>query len=406
VLTCKPDAVVALSDIPFTKPPYSQKRVTKSIERSVAWLADILQPIDLNDPLSPFLSQKTHPLNVLAHMAGGTIPAARTAFAEGLRESLHGKEGEAVKPLECLDDGVTGYVFDLAPLRLSLAAADSGDDSLLTRDQISTKPVEDLPRMYPLFEASLSSLSPQKLRIVNSAVSPHEVLRLIEHTGIDLFDSHWAQKAADIGIALDFRFPAPVHVSVDERIRGLRIRKSGKRDVGHNLFDPIYAKDFSRLASSFRDSFTASKEFSTNHAGTPTCLCMACSPIVLPSSLDDPICPGPEPTKPISPKYLPPFTRAYLHHLLNTHEMSSHSLLVMHNLEVLDALFSGVRTVLGRPDGATVFPKEVQKFISAYDEDMVVFEEARVMWSEVELARGKGRLAREKNSGDDHTSCE
>src|ERR1700722_2147931 len=104
VLACDPDVVVALSDSPFTKPPHSQKRFTKSIERSTAWLADILRPIEMNGA-SP------RRLNVLVHMAGGTNSAARTVFADGLTEVLHGKEAEDVRPLQCLDDGVAGFFF-------------------------------------------------------------------------------------------------------------------------------------------------------------------------------------------------------------------------------------------------------------------------------------------------------
>jgi len=76
--------------------------------------------------------------------------------------------------------------------------------------------------------------------------------------------------------------------------------------------------------------------------------------------------------------------------------MSSHSLLVMHNLAVLDAFFSGIRSALAKPDATALFASEVTKFIEFYDEDMVVFEEARLMHSDVEYARGKGRLARER----------
>ena len=53
-------------------------------------------------------------------MAGRTSIPARKAFAENLMEKRHGREAEAIKPLEKLDDGVVGYSFDLVPLRQSL----------------------------------------------------------------------------------------------------------------------------------------------------------------------------------------------------------------------------------------------------------------------------------------------
>lgn len=75
--------------------------------------------------------------------------------------------------------------------------------------------------------------------------------------------------------------------------------------------------------------------------------------------------------------------------------MSAHSLLVMHNLSVLDAFFSGIRNVLSR-EGTAKFEKEMERFIEVYDESTSAFDLARKNWTEVGMARGKGRLAREK----------
>jgi queuine/archaeosine tRNA-ribosyltransferase len=169
-----------------------------------------------------------------------------------------------------------------------------------------------------------------------------------------------------------------------------------KRNLGHNLYDQAYAHDFTTLADCFLDG--ASFLANSNSSSKPICSCAACSPLspsthILHSSVDTES--YPEPTGSHRP-FLPPFTRAYLHHLLHTHEMSSHSLLAMHNLTVFDAFLSGVRVVLSQPDGATQFTAQVDKFVELYDEDMKVFEDARKNWTEVEMARGKGRLAREK----------
>lgn len=72
----------------------------------------------------------------------------------------------------------------------------------------------------------------------------------------------------------------------------------------------------------------------------------------------------------------------------------------MHNLSVLDAFFAGIRTVLSTTEQLY---EEVEKFMNYYDEDMVLFDEAKLCWTEVELARGKGRLAREKAKQDGST---
>jgi len=89
-----------------------------------------------------------------------------------------------------------------------------------------------------------------------------------------------------------------------------------------------------------------------------------------------------------------PYTRAYMHHLLHTHEMSAHTLLTLHNLAVLDTFFAGVRRVLS--EQAEAFSHEVTRFEQIYDGKLGVLAEAREVWTEVSLARGKGRLARER----------
>ncbi|KAJ7115491.1 tRNA-guanine(15) transglycosylase-like protein [Mycena crocata] len=330
---CAPDIVVAMSDIPWTPPPFSQKRTTKSIERTAAWLGHLL-------------AHGPPPLNVLVHMAGGISEPARRAFTDSLTETLHGKEAEAIAPHKCLDDGVAGYIFDLLPLRHAMDA--SSDITLVTQQEATVA----------LFKASLEAAAPSKLRVVNSVASPHEILRLIRSVGIDVFDAHWAQDAAHVGVALDFVFPIQ------------RRDSSGKRrDLGHNLYHTQYAHDFS--------SFTRS-----------TCPCGACSPVASPTALTHSVLDTYTPTA--SP---PSYSRAYVHHLLHTHEMSAHALLVMHNLAVLDAFFTSVRDVLQR--GAD-FGAHVDEFLAEYDESLAVVAEASTTWKNVDVARGKGRLARER----------
>ncbi|KAL4264272.1 Queuine tRNA-ribosyltransferase-like protein [Pleurotus pulmonarius] len=382
---CKPDIVFAMSDIPFTPPPYSQKRITKSLERSAAWLVDMLRPSDSGTHEGEDLASQP---NVMVHMAGGASIAARKAFAETLDEALYAKEAEVLKPLKHLNDGILGYVFDLIPLRLSLKTentildgAPAVEDDDLDQGN-TTRPVRALIADFiPLLEASLAPLPQSKLRSVNSTSCPHEVLQFIRDIGIDLFDARWAQRAADIGVALDFKFPLG-----EEPLDTLQ-QAHGKRDIGHNLYDTRYAHDFSRLASCFLDGASAPDL-------AKACACAACSPSA--------------PTSHISHSYidsfaevkgstiLPPYSRAYLHHLLHTHEMSSHTLLVMHNITVLDAFFAGIRSVLSQDNGKERFVTEVARFEKEYDEKLTVFDQARVLWAEVERARGKGRLAREK----------
>jgi hypothetical protein len=304
-------------------------------------------------------------------MAGGTSQPARSAFSNGLLEILHGKEADAIKPFKCLSDGVSGYVFDLAHLRRSLAAAPP--DSSSTLQTITNA-------LCPLLYSSLDSLPPQKPRFANTTASPHEILLLVQHVGVDIFDVQWAQRAADVGIALDFAFPVQ---QVGERGPGKRA--GGKLDLGHNLYDEKYVEDFGGLAEA-------------SFGGRPMCGCLGCSPKppsvrIVHSSLDEA---GDGDT---SVRTLPPLSRAYLHHLLHTHEMSAHSILVAHNLYVVEYFFTELRALLAPPadqDAERRFAEEAEKFLATYNDMEELIREAESCWKEVDLARGKGRFAREK----------
>ncbi|THH15996.1 hypothetical protein EW146_g4570 [Bondarzewia mesenterica] len=400
VLACNPDIVVALSDIPFTPEPHSQKRMTKSIERTAVWLANLLQPIPVEDEDEDAEEDAPNPpsrLNVFVHMAGGTVTAARAAFSQSLMEPLYEHEASHVEPFKSLDEGVAGYTFDLVPLHKSLSTPAPTPAPSAPFDVESTvsalEPTPNVPspattaRVVPLMHTSLAPLPKKKLRIVNSASSPHEMLLLIRDVGIDAFDAHWAQRAADIGVALDFAFPVPPSSVVD----GMQ-----KKGLGHNLYDARYAHDFSPFSDTFHPSRDAHDD------ARPVCACIACSPKHPTHAIHHSFLDGP--TLALLPPTAPPpdpVSRAYTHHLLHTHEMSAHALLASHNIFVLDLFFSGIRHVLrDRPDE---FAREVDRFLQAYDEALVVFEEAKHCWAEVEMARGKGRLAREREKQQEDT---
>jgi queuine tRNA-ribosyltransferase len=322
-----------------------------------------------------------------------------------------------------LDEGVAGYAFDLAAFHVRPAPLSHNDksggieiaeNSLILQNSESLaqmptpnaagtptslsssmiEPISSLslaPTLDELLRASLDPLPIAKPRLVTDVRSPHEILHLIRDIGVDVFDAGWVIKAADIGVALDFIFPVPSghDSSPDHR----------KRDIGHNLYDAKYAHDFVSLTNAFlagHNKISSSK--------TPVCPCIACSPVA--------------PTSPIHhskidvqshqahsaddasrEQFLPPYTRAYLHHLLHTHEMSAHTLLVAHNVAVLDSLLTGVRTILSghadQNEAAAIFSREVTRFEEVYDGAMSVLHIARGNWKDVKHARGKGRLARE-----------
>ncbi|KAH9077729.1 hypothetical protein EDB83DRAFT_1508911 [Lactarius deliciosus] len=127
---------------------------------------------------------------------------------------------------------------------------------------------------------------------------------LIRDVGVDLFDGHWAQRAADISVALDFVLPVPPVTAASHAVPPPPLK------IGHNLYDKRYT--FLRLpipctSVPLRNGVTRGRRI---------------------------------PHTPI------PYARAYVHHLLHTHEMSAHTLLALHNLAVLDTFFAGARRVL------------------------------------------------------------
>lgn len=336
--------------------------------------------------------------NVLVHLAGGISPSARQAFSQALTENLFGPEADQVKPLKNLDDAITGYTFDLVPLRKALKWDTEAEETLVR-----------------LIQTSLEPLPSGKPRIANSIRGPQDVLQLISTTGVDLFDSQWAIDLATFGVALDFAFPV---LPSPTDPPPTRIRENGKTDIGHNLYDGKYATDFNRLSTLFLDGRSRSSIAAFIDAAAQEkrwCTCAACSPVsprtqLKHSQADEHV---PDPSAMF--EYHPPHTRAYLHHLLHTHEMSAHALLTTHNLSVVDRFFADIRNILNR-DGVGRFREEVQKFKDWYDNDEVVGDatrdlggvnevevvggvvgrEAKCDWASVDKARGKGRLGREK----------
>lgn len=256
------------------------------------------------------------------------------------------------------------------------------------------------PDVALLLQASLRHLPEGKPRLVTGVRSPHEMLKLIRDVGADIFDADLAIAAANVGVALDFVFPlSPNHGPSEE---------GKKKDVGHNLYDHVYAHQYGRLSDCLAGA-AESRSQSQFPAPLPICPCIACSPCspashILHSKVD--VQSHEEETdRNGNVMYGLPRSRGYLHHLLHTHEMSAHAMLVAHNLAVLDRFLSGVRDFLLGGDGndigegedrVTRFAVEVNRFEGVYDESMEVLRVAKECWHEVDLARGKGRLGREK----------
>ncbi|KLO13384.1 hypothetical protein SCHPADRAFT_828081 [Schizopora paradoxa] len=385
---CRPDVVVAPADTPYTAPPFSQRRIHKNVERSAAWLAEVLKSISSS-------KASAEKIPILLPLAGLTVPKARGAFSYLIREALTGREAVELIPLgfKCLDDGVWGYLMELGPLRPSYLPLPIVAPTPLA-DEIKPTSYENeeeiVSGIVDLLQNSLKTLPVSKPRIAITTQSPHEVLRLVSEVGIDLFDvSSWSSDCARKGIGFDFTFPAPkkAEESSSNTVVGTpTTRPDGKVDVGHNFFASTYAHDFGRIAANFLDGEMGKGEIHQ------VCPCIACSP---------------KSTEVEDASFDPPHTRAYIHHLLQTHEMSAYALLESHNAAVVASFFAGIRRTLsttaegssskGEPN-IDLFSKEVSNFISYYALPYSLLDEATHDWDSVEKSRGKGSLKRARDA--------
>ena len=144
------------------------------------------------------------------------------------------------------------------------------------------------------------------------------MLRLIQEVGIDVFDAKWVLDVAQIGVALDFVFPALVpHTAHVGKAR------NDRRDLGHNFYQKEYEFDFGSLAGSPRGALSV--EADTNQL---VCLFAACSPVRL-RTVDQivhalSVLKNESESEP-EVGYNPLYMRGYIHHLglLHTHEMAA-----------------------------------------------------------------------------------
>lgn len=451
----RPDIILAPHDTPFTQPPYSQKRLTKSIDRTQGWIARLFNPqcnvvesvskkgrkpvmkngAETAQPVSavpetttspaPASQPDAHPRHapILAPLLGSTSLPARTHYSSSLLEPLYGPDLANIEPYKCVDEGVTGYFVELASVRrdifengesnrvLDVGRGEGGQPNMPSHapsTSSSSAPPTAAPAsngeqlVYaPLLHASLSPLPSSKPRITFGINSPHEILRLVQEVGVDVVDAEWAIRLGGIGVGLDFAFPVPSIADEGEK----------PKEIGHNLYSTTYTHDFTPVASSFTSSLES-------EAGKAVCPCMSCSPrsfegdaelirhgvdsdlwITGEATSANPPTSDATGTQQITntPTYNPPHTRAYIHHLLHTHEMSAHALLVSHNLAIVEAFLRGIRSTLqSTPDN---FEKQVARFMEVYAEPRELVDSAAKEWKTVDVARGKGRLGREKEKG-------
>ncbi|KAI8638794.1 tRNA-guanine(15) transglycosylase-like protein [Parasitella parasitica] len=153
-------------------------------------------------------------------------------------------------------------------------------------------------------KASTDNLPNDKPRVGYGFASPEGILEGVAN-GIDLFDGTYAYIVTDKGRAISFKF--------GEELKNAAESKNQPKTI--NLWD-------SQLAHAFEPIDT-------------TCGCEACSR---------------------------PHTKAYIHHLLNAHEMLGPILLMSHNIYQLDKFMAAVRKSIENQQ----FEQDMESFMNFY----------------------------------------
>lgn len=174
-----------------------------------------------------------------------------------------------------------------------------------------------------IIQVAFKNVPPEKVRMVSSVGTPEEVLMAVSQ-GIDLFDISFVLDATAGGYALTF----PIEEDSNNTENGIlyneyeRAANSGSDDTKINLWAVAYKKDSRPLV--------------------PGCSCLAC----------------------IS------HTRGYIHHLLESHEMTAQVLLEAHNTTHYLKFFKAVqRAVMEGKLKELIerFMKRKQQWIMAID---------------------------------------
>ncbi|EPB87465.1 hypothetical protein HMPREF1544_05775 [Mucor circinelloides 1006PhL] len=153
-------------------------------------------------------------------------------------------------------------------------------------------------------KASTDNLPKDKPRIAYGLASPESILQGVAN-GIDLFDGTYAYKVTEKGRAISFKFGEELNDTAG----------STEQPKTINLWDSQLAHTFEPLDS--------------------TCGCEACSR---------------------------PHTKAYIHHLLNAHEMLAPILLMSHNVYQLEKFMASIRKSIENQR----FEQDMEAFMKYY----------------------------------------
>ena len=156
-----------------------------------------------------------------------------------------------------------------------------------------------------VIKTCLEQVDGGKLRFISGLGSPEEVLWCAAH-GFDLIESSYPYVASTQGLALTFTVDMDLLLPPAQHDQAVSVQDSSSRPENAdnnpggklNLWDTCYARDTRPIASS--------------------CHCFSCAH----------------------------YSRAYIHHLLNTHEMLAEVLLLSHNQHVFLAFLHAIRRAI------------------------------------------------------------
>ncbi|QRV84500.1 hypothetical protein RhiJN_12516 [Ceratobasidium sp. AG-Ba] len=119
-----PDIVVAPADTPFTPPPYSQKRIEKSISRSLTWLIQLANAFarGLTESLDLSDWQKLNPGRSASERKQGNDDGALVGAKLSATDPNLPSITASGRVIERLDETIAGYVLELAPIQSELRA--------------------------------------------------------------------------------------------------------------------------------------------------------------------------------------------------------------------------------------------------------------------------------------------
>ena len=143
-----------------------------------------------------------------------------------------------------------------------------------------------------IVDASLASLSPNKMRYLPGCFAPKQIVSAAIHLGIDLFDSSYVCHITDEGKALLFCDNTSIKAE--------------------NFAETCQVIDFKTLKLDLKSDFSVLDK---------NCPCYTCQK---------------------------PFTRAYMCHLIAVDEILGQILLMIHNMTQMNLFFKGLRRALGK----------------------------------------------------------